>query len=131
MFARQLLTSLIEERYHRSLVSTTPLTANLAIRLAIRWSLGGGVASTRSDGECAQRTELFRTAQAKPSVRNERHPQRAGRAGLKRQSVTAAPKGAVEDKRRTMASNKNLEARGGRGSKELDKKPIWLELRIE
>lgn len=45
---------------------TTPLTANRALRLAVRWSLGGGVASRRSEGECAQRNDVGRTAQATP-----------------------------------------------------------------
>jgi hypothetical protein len=43
---------------------TTPLTANRAIWFALRWSLGGGVASSRSEGECEQLTELLRNAQA-------------------------------------------------------------------
>jgi|tagenome__1003787_1003787.scaffolds.fasta_scaffold17965433_1 hypothetical protein len=58
----------------------------------------------------------------------KRYPHCAGWAGRKRQFRTAAPKGAVEDERRSMASNTILAARGGRGSKELDKKPIGLEL---
>ena len=33
-----------------------------------RWSLGGGVASTRIEGDCAQRTDVLRTAQAKPEI---------------------------------------------------------------
>ena len=109
------------------LVPTTPLTSNRAIWFGVRWSLGGGVASTRSQGDCARRTEFRRTAQATPSIRERRHPQRADWAGRKRQSNTAAPHGAVEDQRRSMASKSNLVACGGRGSKELDKKPIWLE----
>ena len=109
------------------LVLTTPLKANRELWLALRWSLGGGVASTRSDGDCAKRSDFGRTAQAPPSSRKKRHPQRADWAGRKRQSYTAAPSGAVEDERRSMASNTNLVAVGGRSSKELDKKPIWLE----
>jgi hypothetical protein len=108
------------------LVLTTPLTANRAIWVAVRWSLGGGVASTRSQGDCARRTDFRRTAQATPSIRMGRHPQRADWAGRERQSKTAAPLGAVEDGRRSMASKTNLVAVGGRSSneKELDKKPI-------
>src|ERR1700722_9654118 len=106
---------------------TTPLTANRALRLAVRWSLGGGVASRRSEGECAQRNDVRRTAQATPSIRMGRHPQHADWAGRKRQFNTAAPLGAVEDQRRSMASKTNLVASGGRGSEELDKKPVWLE----
>jgi hypothetical protein len=45
---------------------TTPLTANREIWVAVRWSLGGGVASTRSHGDCARRTDFLRTAQATP-----------------------------------------------------------------
>jgi hypothetical protein len=86
-------------------------------------------ASTRgSEGDCAQRTDFRRTAEAKPSRLGARHPRYADWAGRKRQSNTAAPTGAVEDGRRSMASEKNLVARGGRGPKGLDKKPIWLEL---
>ena len=106
---------------------TTPLTANRAIWFAVRWRLGGGVASTRSEGDCAKLTELLRNAQATPSVSERRHPRRADWAGRKRQSNNAAPLGAVEDRRRSMASKGNLVASGGRGSKGLDKKPIWLE----
>ena len=36
---------------------TTPLTANRGLWFAVRWSLGGGAASTRSEGDCAQRTD--------------------------------------------------------------------------
>src|SRR5438067_728350 len=46
---------------------TTPLTATRAVWVVVRWSLGGGVASTRSEGDCSQRTACFRTAQATPS----------------------------------------------------------------
>jgi hypothetical protein len=42
------------------------LKANRDIWFGIRWSLGGGVASTRSEGDCAQRTGFGRTAQATP-----------------------------------------------------------------
>jgi len=73
------------------------------------------------------RTDVSRTAQATPSSRERRYPQHAARAGRKRQSKTAASLGVVEDGRRSMANKKNLVASGGRGSKELDKKPIWLE----
>ena len=73
------------------------------------------------------RPDFRRTAQATPSRSEKRHPQHADWAGRKRQSTTAAPLGAVEDERRSMASKANLVASGGRGSKELDKKPIWLE----
>jgi len=45
---------------------TTPLTANRAIWFGLRWSLGGGVASTRSQGDFARRTDFRRTAQATP-----------------------------------------------------------------
>src|SRR5439155_8777171 len=38
---------------------TTPLTATRAVWVVVRWSLGGGVASTRSEGDCSQRTALF------------------------------------------------------------------------
>src|SRR5204862_8284555 len=48
---------------------TTPLTATRAVWVVVRWSLGGGVASTRSGGDCSQRTACFRTAQATPSRR--------------------------------------------------------------
>ena len=106
---------------------TTPLTANRAIWFAVRWSLGGGVASTRSEGACERRTDFIRTAQATQSIRKTRHPQRADWAGRKRQSNTAAPHGAVEGKRRSMANKTDLVAYGGRGSKELDKKLILLE----
>src|SRR5581483_6476873 len=109
------------------LVPTTPLKANRDIWFGIRWSLGGGVASTRSEGDCPKRTEFRRTAQATPSIRKRRHPLYADWAGRKRQSYPAAPLGAVEDTRRAMASNTNLVAVGGRSSKGLDKKPIGLE----
>ena len=105
---------------------TTPLTANRAIWFALRWSLGGGVASTRSEGDCELRTDVSRTAQATPLSRERRHPQRADWAGRKRQPNTATPLSAVGDERGTMASKKNEVAGGGRSSKELDKKPIWL-----
>ena len=103
---------------------TTPFYPSRAIWFGVRWSLVGGVASTGSEGDCAQRTDFGRTAEARPSIREGRHPRYADWAGRKRQSNTAAPKGAVEDRRRSMASNTNLVARGRRGSKELDKKPI-------
>jgi hypothetical protein len=108
----------------RSLVPTTPWKANRAIWLAVLWSLGGDVASTRSDGDCAKHTAVRRTAQAPPSIRKGRYPLHAAWAGRQRQSYTAAPLGAVADERRTMASNNDLVAVGGRSSIELDKKPI-------
>jgi drug/metabolite transporter (DMT)-like permease len=43
-----------------------PLTANRGSWFALRWSLGGGVASTRSEGDCELRTDFRRTAQATP-----------------------------------------------------------------
>jgi hypothetical protein len=107
-------------------VPTTPLTEDLSIRLEIRWSYGGGVASTRSEGECEMRTDVSRTAQATPSRREKRYPHPAEWAGRKRQSKAAAALGAVGDERRAMASKKDLVAGGGRSSKELDKKPIGL-----
>src|SRR5271166_4527360 len=111
---------------------TTSLPWPRGIWVAVRWSLGGGVASTRSEGDCERQTGVRRTAQATPYIRVLRHPQRADWAGLERQSKSAAPSGAVEDGRRSMASKKNLVAAvGGRGSKELDKKPIGLEWRVE
>ena len=103
---------------------TTPSTSKLGIWFAMRWSLGGGVASTRSQGVCERRNDFRLTAQAKPSIRKKRHPLYADWAGRKRQSNTAAPLGAVEDQRRAMASETNLVVVGGHGSKELDKKPI-------
>jgi hypothetical protein len=109
------------------LVPTTPLPADRSIWFAGRWSLGGGVASTRSEGDCELRTDVSRTAQATPLIRKRRHPQRADWAGRKRQPNTATPLGAVGDERRAMASKKNEVAGGGRSSKELDKKSIWLE----
>jgi len=107
---------------------TTPLTATRAVWVVVRWSLGGGVASTRSEGDCSQRTACFRTAQATPSTRKKRHPQNAHWAGHKRQPNSATLPDAVEDGRRAMASSKNLVAGSGRSPKGLDKKPIWLEL---
>ena len=73
------------------------------------------------------RTDVRRTAQATPSRSDRRHPQHADWAGRKRQSYAATLSGAVEDTRRSMANNTNLAAVGGRSSKELDKKPIWIE----
>ena len=110
----------------RLLVPTAPLTEDLSMRFASRWSYGGGVASTRSEGDCEMRTDVSRTAQATPSRREKRHPHPAAWAGRKRQSKAAAALGAVGDKRRSMASMRDLVAGGGRSSKELDKKPIWL-----
>jgi hypothetical protein len=43
------------------------LRATREIWFGLRWSLGGGVASTRSEGVVAQRTDCFRTALAPPA----------------------------------------------------------------
>jgi RNA-directed DNA polymerase len=48
-------------------VPTAPSSANHEPWFCLRGSLGGGVASTRSEGECAKRTDFSRTAQATPS----------------------------------------------------------------
>jgi hypothetical protein len=45
---------------------TTPSTSTLGIWFAMRWSLGGGVASTRSQGVCERRNDFRLTAQANP-----------------------------------------------------------------
>jgi hypothetical protein len=37
---------------------------NRSLWFCIRWSLGGGVASPRSEGDCEMRTDVRRTAQA-------------------------------------------------------------------
>ena len=113
-----------------SLGSTTSLTATRETWVVVRWSLGGGVASTRSEGDREQRTALFRTAQATPSNREKRHPQTAPWAGRKRQLNRATPLGAVGVERRTIASKTILVVGGGRSPKGLDKKPIWLELKM-
>jgi hypothetical protein len=105
-------------------VLTAPLSGNREIRFCLRGSLGGGVASTRSEGECGKLTDESRNAEAKPSRKLDRQPQPAARAGRKRQPITAASFSAVEDERRAMASTNKLVAKGVRSSKELDKKPI-------
>jgi hypothetical protein len=45
---------------------TTPSTENQPIRFSIRGSLGGGVASTLSEDECATGTEMIRASLATP-----------------------------------------------------------------
>ena len=103
------------------------LRANRDIWFGLRWSLGGGVASTRSEGVGEQRTDVLGTALAPPANREKRHPRHANWAGRKRQLNTATPSAAVGDRGRTMANKKVLAANVGRGSKELDKKLIRLE----
>src|SRR5437879_11361546 len=123
LFTHQVLT-LHSGRTLAILWPTTPLTATRAVWVVVRWSLGGGVASTRSEGDCSQRTACFRTAQATPSTRTQRHLQNAHWAGRKRQPYSATLPDAVEDGRRAMASSKNLVADGGRSPKGHDKKQI-------
>jgi hypothetical protein len=110
-----------------SLVFAASSSANRDIWFGLRWRLGGGVASTRSEGVGAQRTDCLRTALAPPAKRGGRHPRHVNWAGRKRQLNTTAPSAAVTDRGRAMANNKELVASGGRGSKELDKKLIRLE----
>jgi hypothetical protein len=45
---------------------TTPLIENRPIRISICGSLGGGVASTRGEGECAEGPEVIRASLATP-----------------------------------------------------------------
>jgi hypothetical protein len=48
--------------------STPPSTESRLIQFSIRGSLGGGDASTQSEGECAQDTEVIRASLAMPQV---------------------------------------------------------------
>ena len=107
--------------------ATPPLMATQEIWVGLRWSIGGGVASTRSEGVGPQRTETLRTPQAPPANCVLRHPRHADWAGRQRQSTTAAPSGAVEDRGRTMAINTQLRACGRRSPRGLDKKLLRLE----
>ena len=52
---------------------TTPLPENRSIRFSIQGSLGGDVACTGSEGECAEGTEMIRTSQAMPQEFNAPH----------------------------------------------------------
>lgn len=47
-------------------VITTPLIEDQSIRISICGSLGGGVASTRGEGECAEGPEVIRASLAMP-----------------------------------------------------------------
>jgi hypothetical protein len=108
-----------------SLVLTTSSIGSRLDRTPHRWSLGGGVASTRS--ECVG-AEMFSHSHPMHTKRVERHPLRTDRAGRKRQSNHATPVCAVENARRAMASTNFQVAVGERGPKGLDKKPIGLQL---
>jgi hypothetical protein len=101
--------------------------ATQEIWVGLRWSNGGGVASTRSEGVGPQLTELIRTAQATQANRGRRHPRHADWAGRDGQSTSAAPSDAVEDRGRTMAINNELRACGRRSPRGLDKKLLRLE----
>ncbi len=48
--------------------STPPLTESRLVQFSIRGSLGGGGASTQSEGECAEGTEMIRASLAMPPV---------------------------------------------------------------
>jgi hypothetical protein len=52
---------------------TTPLTENRSIQFSIRTSLGGGVASTPSEGECVEGAAMIRTSQAMAQDFNALH----------------------------------------------------------
>jgi hypothetical protein len=102
--------------------------ATQEIWIGLRWSIGGGVASTRSEGVDPQLTELIRTAQATQANRGGRHPRHAGWAGRNGQSTSAAPSGAVEDRGRTMAINNQLRACRRRSLRGLDKKTTSIRI---
>jgi hypothetical protein len=52
---------------------TTPSTENRLIRVSFQGNLGGGVASARSEGKCAEGTEMIRTSQAMAQGFNAPH----------------------------------------------------------
>jgi hypothetical protein len=97
------------------------------VRTPKRWTIGGGVASTRSECVGAESTNLVRVSHTMHTKSVERHPLCACRAGRKRQSCHATPVSAVENERGAMASKDSQVAGGGRGPKGLDKKPIGLQ----
>jgi hypothetical protein len=98
------------------------------VRTPKRWTIGGGVASTRSECVGAESTILVRESHTMHPKSVGRHPLSACRAGRERQSNRATPVSAVENERRAMASKNSQVAGGGRGPKGLDKKPIGLQL---
>src|SRR5207248_6068503 len=89
---------------------TTPLTATRAVWVVVRWSLGGGVASTRSEGDCSQRTACFRTAQATPSTRPPLPPQPARGAHPKRHEHNATLPHDLDHRSSAQTVDKNTEA---------------------
>jgi len=108
------------------LVLTTFSLGGRLDRTPNRGSLGGGVASTRSECVGAESPMMFRHSHPMRTRRAGRHPLCAYRAGRQRQSNHASPASAVENERRAMASNSFQVAVGERGLKGLDKKPIGL-----
>jgi hypothetical protein len=111
-----------------SLVLTTSSIGSRLDRTPHRWSLGGGVASTRSECVGAESTMMFSHSHPMHTKRVKLHPLCIDRAGRKRQSNHATPVCAVENVRRAMASTNFQVAVGERGPKGLDKKPIGLQL---